>query len=162
MDQHERARLIAMYAEGPSLLRTSWNRVPVDARTWRPEPSEWSAHEIVVHCADSETYAATRLRLLVAEPSPLIVGYDQEGWARAFDYHTVPVEPAFAVIDAVRTHTHLLLETLSDHDWGKSGTHSESGSYSATDWLNSYGNHLHDHAMQIQANVDAWNVRKGS
>ena len=114
MDHTERARLIAMYREGPAILHAAWEQVPDAARHFRPAPGEWSAHEIIVHCADSETYAATRIRLLVAEPKPLIVGYDQEAWARLFSYEDASVESSFAVIDAIRSHTAAFIEGLDD------------------------------------------------
>jgi hypothetical protein len=160
MDDTERARLIAMYREGPARLRAAWDQVPAAARHFRPAPGAWSAHEIIVHCADSETYAATRIRLLVAEPEPLIVGYDQEAWARLFDYETASVESSFAVIDAIRAHTATFIERLDDAGWARTGSHTETGTYRATDWLESYGNHLHDHARQIQANLDAWTAKQ--
>jgi hypothetical protein len=159
MTPAERLRLIEQYKAGPALLRAAWNDVPAPARQWRPEPGAWSAHEIIVHCADSEAYAAIRIRLLAAEETPVIVGYDQEAWARIFDYHDLPVEPAFAVIDAVRASTGVLIDRLTDEQWTKVGTHTESGPYSATDWLRSYAAHLHDHVAQIQANLALWQSR---
>jgi hypothetical protein len=159
LDVAERVELIDQYAEGPAALRAAWFDVPEPARMWRPAASEWSAHEIVVHCADSETYAATRIRLLAAELEPVIVGYDQERWAVAFSYHDQPVESALVVVSAVREHTSRLIRALSDEQWARSGTHSESGPYSAHDWLRTYAVHLHDHANQIMANIAAWHAR---
>jgi DinB superfamily len=159
VDKAERERLIEQYANGSAELRAAWHEVPESARTWSPADGEWSAHEIVVHCADSETYAATRIRLLTAEPSPLIVGYDQEGWADTFAYHDQPVEMAMVVVAAVREHTTHLIRRLTDEQWSMSGTHTESGSYAAEDWLRTYAAHLHDHASQIRDNVAAWHVR---
>jgi hypothetical protein len=159
MTPDARNALIERYAAGPAELETAWNEVPEEARTFRPAEGEWSAHEIVVHCADSETYAATRIRLLVAEPSPVIVGYDQEVWVDALGYDAVPAESALAVVSAVRSHTAHLLRRLDDEAWGKVGEHTESGRYSALDWLESYGAHLHDHAAQIRANLEAWATR---
>ena len=37
-----------------------------------------------------------RIRYLLAEPEPLIVGYDQDAWARLFDYHAQPLEASLA------------------------------------------------------------------
>lgn len=159
MTPEERQNLIADYKAGPTLLRAAWDEVPAPARQWRPAPGEWSAHEIILHCADSEAYADIRIRLLAAEDSPLIVGYDQEAWAEIFDYHELPVEPAFAVIDAVRASTGLLLDRLTDRQWARTGTHTESGTYSAEDWLRSYGAHLHDHVAQIHTNLALWQSR---
>ena len=78
--------LIRRYAEGPALVRVAWENVPADVRQWRPGPGKWSAHEVVIHCADSETNAAMRLRYLLAEKEPVLVGYDQDAWARALGY----------------------------------------------------------------------------
>ncbi len=60
----ERDALIEQYAQGPDELRKALARVPKEALQWRPAPGKWSAHEVVVHCADSETNAALRLRYL--------------------------------------------------------------------------------------------------
>jgi len=86
---HERERLIAQYAAGPARLRAAFAGVPDPARQWRPAPGEWSAHEVVCHCADSESNAALRIRYLVVEAQPLIVGYDENAWARTLDYDRV-------------------------------------------------------------------------
>lgn len=42
-----------------------------------------------------------------------------------------------------------LLGLLGDDDWGKAGTHSESGGYSVERWLEIYADHGDDHADQI-------------
>src|SRR5206468_1822052 len=84
---------IQQYADGPARLRAALAKVPPQALTWRPAPKEWSAHEVICHCADSETNAYARIRFLVAEKSPNIQGYDQDNWARVFAYHDLPLEP---------------------------------------------------------------------
>src|SRR5438093_1142821 len=105
----ERAAMIERYAHGPTLLKRALAKVPPDALKWKPAPGKWSAHEIVVHCADSETNAHMRLRYLLAEPEPVIVGYDQDRWAMTFDYHAHPLELALATVEAVRANTLLTL-----------------------------------------------------
>jgi hypothetical protein len=155
----ERHGLIDRYAEGPGRLRQALEAVPREARQWRPAPGEWSAHEVVCHCADSETQAACRIRVLVSEKEPLILGYDQEAWARDFDYHAHPLEPALAVVDAVRANTAALLRRLPDSAWSREGRHTESGRYTAEDWLRIYAEHVENHARQIEANVAAWRRR---
>lgn len=154
-----RNALLERYRQGPVQLRQAWAEVPPEVRTWRPGEGRWSALEVVVHCADSETYAATRIRLLLAEPEPLIVGYDENTWARRFDYHRTDPELALGVIDAVRAHTSAMLATLPDAAWDRQGRHTHSGPYGTTDWLRSYGEHLAVHAAQILRNLAAWRAR---
>ncbi|HZU53424.1 MAG TPA: DinB family protein [Holophagaceae bacterium] len=152
----QRESFLKRYQEGPALLREAWTGVPEGARQWRPREGAWSAHEIVVHCGDSETYGATRIRLLLAEPEPLIVGYDENEWARRFDYHGHPVELAFSAIEAVRANTIAMLRRLPDAAWDKAGRHTQSGPYTTWDWLKTYAEHLEVHVAQIRRTLDAW------
>ena len=163
LSPEQREALIVEYEKGAVLLRTAWSGVPEEAKRFRPAPDKWSAHEVVIHCADSETYAATRIRLLVAEKEPLIVGYDQDAWARTFDYHSQSADRALRTVEAVRTGTVPLLRSFTEADWAKEGRHTESGPYNACDWLKSYGAHLAGHARQIGRNLAAFNAanRKG-
>ena len=152
----EREKLIQQYADGPARLRAAHATVPAEALTWRPKPGEWSAHEVVVHCADSETQSASRIRVVVSEKDPVISGYDEAQWARDFDYHAHPIDVALATVDAVRANTAALLRRLAESAWSKVGRHTESGRYTAEDWLTIYAEHLENHARQIEANVAAW------
>ncbi|MBK9795335.1 MAG: DinB family protein [Holophagaceae bacterium] len=158
-DAATRESFLRRYAAGPDLLRRAWGEVPREARTWRPAEGAWSAHEVVVHCADSETYSAIRIRLLLAEPEPLIVGYDEAVWARRFDYHASDPELALDLVEAARAHTSAMLAGLPEEAWGRVGRHSHSGPYGTDDWLRLYAEHLEVHAAQIRRNLLAWKNR---
>jgi len=86
----------------------------------------------------------------------VVTGYDQDEWVRVFTYATLSAELALATIVAVRALTHDLIRRLDDRTWRAIGHHSESGPYTAEDWLVTYAAHLHDHAGQIRTNVEAW------
>jgi hypothetical protein len=162
MSREERESLIERYARGPARVREALATVPREALQWRPEPRKWSAHEVVVHCADAETNAALRIRYLLAEKEPLVVGYDQDAWARLFDYHAQPLEESLVAAAVARERTVPILRRLTDADWAKAGRHTESGAYSAEDWLRIYAAHLEGHARQIERNVQAWKARPSS
>lgn len=140
------------------MLRAAWSACPPAVRIWKPSSSAWSAHEIILHCGDSETFAATRIRLLLAEPNPIIVGYDQDAWVHTFGYGRLSIELAFSTIAAVRASTFHVITGLEDESWEATGNHTEAGPYSAEDWLSIYGVHLHEHAGQIHANADHWRL----
>jgi hypothetical protein len=162
LDRSEREALIDRYADGPSRLTAALAKVPAGALQWRPKAGEWSAHEVVVHCADSETNGTARIRYLAAEPDPVVIqGYDEAEWARRFDYHSHPLEPALAVVEAVRANTLALLRRLPEDAWQRGGRHTDSGTYSAEDWLKIYAEHLEIHARQIEDNVAAWRAASG-
>jgi len=155
----ERSAYLDRYEAGPALLRAAWALVPAEARQWRPGAGRWSAHEVVVHCADSETYGATRIRLMLAEPEPLIVGYDENVWARTFDYHAQDPELALRVVELVRASCAASLRRLPESAFGRTGRHTQSGAYSDADWFRIYGEHLETHAAQIRRNLAAWAAR---
>jgi hypothetical protein len=159
LSRSERESLIQRYADGPARLKAALATVPPAALTWRPAPKEWSAHEIVCHCADSETNAYARIRYLMAERDPVLVGYDQDQWAMTSDYHSLPLEPALATVEAVRGSTAALIRRLPEEAWTRAGRHTESGRYTAEDWLKIYAGHLEDHARQIEKNVEQWRAQ---
>lgn len=156
----EREQMIRRYEEGPAKLKAAFAKVPREARKWRPAEGKWSAHEVVVHCADSETNAAARIRYLVAEQKPVIIGYDQDRWAKNLDYNSAPLEPALAAVEAARSNTVPLLRRLPEKSWSVSGTHTESGIYTAEDWLKTYAEHLEIHTRQIERNLEAWRAEE--
>ena len=93
--------------------------------------------------------AYVRLRRVIAEDDPIIAGYYEPEWARRLHYDR-PIEPSLAVVRAVRASSHQLLTALTPDEWARSGTHSDSGSYSVERWLAIYAEHSHEHADQIR------------
>ncbi|MDQ3412377.1 MAG: DinB family protein [Chloroflexota bacterium] len=117
----------------------------------RPAPDEWTTREIVHHLADSEMTSAIRLRRLIAEPAPAIVGYDQDEFVRVFSNPGRPIAGSFQAFAGARSSTAEILDQLSETDWAKAGTHNEiDGPYGVEHWLRIYAGHAHDHADQIR------------
>ncbi len=156
MTPKERLALIERYVDGPRLLRAAVVRVPAAALQWRPASGKWSVHEVVAHCADSETVASTRVRYLVGEERPTLFGYDQDRWAQRFDYHALPLELALRQVEQVRAWTGDLIRRFPPQAWARAGTHTESGHYVAEKWLTIYAEHLEVHARQIERNLAVW------
>ena len=149
MTSEERQELIAQYKNGYSEVAKNLEGFPRDSMTAHPIPGKWSAAEIVHHLADSETTSALRLRRLLVEDHPLIQGYDQDAYAARLNYNNREVAPALDAFRSARATTAQLLDAMTEDDWQREGTHSESGSYTAEDWLTIYAAHAHDHAAQI-------------
>jgi hypothetical protein len=150
MTPAERAALIEKYKAGYAEVVRALDGFPEGALTAHPIPGKWSAAEIVHHLADSETQSATRLRKLLVEPHPVIQGYDQDLWAARLRYPERPIGPALAAFKAARETTAQLLDLMTEPQWRHLGWHTESGSYHAETWLESYARHAHGHADQIR------------
>jgi hypothetical protein len=92
--------------------------------------------------------SAVRLRLLVAEEHAQIHPYDQELFARTLHYDR-PISNSMLAFQAARASTGELLDTLTEAQWAKTGTHPEHDRYSVERWLEVYAAHAHNHAGQI-------------
>jgi hypothetical protein len=116
---------------------------------------EWSSRQVIHHCADSEAQSYARLRRLVAEPNPVIQGYDEAMWAKdeTLGYTSLPVENSIAVFKAVRAASLDIIKRLSIEQLELTGTHTEAGEYSLKRWLETYTRHGNDHAEQIKRNL---------
>lgn len=154
-----RSSLLDRYREGQDVLEAAFAGIEEAELDFSPGPGEWSPREVAHHTADSELTSAIRLRRLVAEEAPMIEGYDQGLFARRLHYRERPIASSLAAVRAARESCASLLEVLSDHEWDRAGTHSESGRYGIEDWLRIYAAHCHDHADQVRRARAAFGAR---
>jgi len=148
MDPDEKARLIRQYRNGHRAVVEALDGVTEDELD-RAADGGWTPRQIAHHLADSEMMSAIRIRRLLAEPQPLIHGYDEKGFAERLTGDR-PIEPSLEAMRWARETCAQLLERMTDDDWKIVGTHSESGRYSTEDWLRIYADHAHEHAAQIE------------
>ena len=150
MTHEEIQSLVAQYKAGYDEVAGSLEGFPEEQLSAHPIPGKWSAREIVQHLADSEMNSAIRLRKLLTEDDAQIQGYDQENYAARLRYNERDIAPALDALRGARATTAQLLDSMTEEDWSREGTHSESGRYTARDWLKIYAAHAHNHAAQIR------------
>ena len=98
----ERTELLDRYRGGYAAVEEAMAGI-TDEELDRPGPDGgWSARQVAHHLADSEATAFVRLRRLIAEDEPTIVGYDEPEYARRLHYDR-PVGSSLAVLRAVRS-----------------------------------------------------------
>jgi hypothetical protein len=147
-ENHDRTRLIEQYRAGYAALEAALAGITDGELDRGPGPDDWTPRQVAHHVADSETTAYVRLRRILAEDDPQIVGYDEAEFARRLHYDR-PIEPSLAVVRAVRDASVQLLGAITPDEWERAGSHTESGRYSVDDWLRIYAAHPEDHAAQI-------------
>ena len=150
MTPEERNELISKYAAGYDEVINALDGFPADSLAAHPIPGKWSAREIVHHLGDSESFSAARLRKLLIEDNAVIQGYDQDEYATKLRYNERDMAPALEAFRCARESTMQVIQLMTDDDWNRAGTHSESGRYTTEDWLRIYAAHAHNHAAQIQ------------
>jgi len=150
MTPEERNDLIATYAAGYQEVMDALDGFPAGQLGAHPIPGKWSAREIVHHLGDSESTSAWRLRKLLVEDNPTIQGYDQDQFANRLRYNERDMAPALEAFRSARESTMQVINLMTEDDWNRAGTHTESGHYTAEDWLKIYAAHAHNHAAQIR------------
>ena len=148
MDATERSALIRQYREGHRAVMDALRGISEEELD-RSASGEWTPRQIAHHLADSEMMSAIRLRRLIAEDDPVIHGYNEVEFAHRLTTDR-PIAPSLDAMRYARESTAQILERLSEADWKRTGTHSESGAYSVEKWLTIYAAHGHDHAAQIK------------
>ena len=148
MDRGERAALIEQYKEGHRAVADAF-RDMADEELDRSASDEWTPRQIAHHLADSEMMSAIRIRRLLTEDAPVIHGYDEATFAKRLTSDR-PIGPSLEAMRYARESTAQLLDRLTEADWQRAGTHSESGPYSVEMWLTIYAAHGHDHAAQVK------------
>ena len=149
MDDATRRSLLATYRQGYAAVVDALAGASDADLDRRSQPGEWTAREVVHHLADSEMTSAIRLRRLLAEDEPVIAGYDEAEFARRLFYDR-EIEPSLAAFRGARESSAAILDRLSEREWARRGTHTESGAYGVETWLEIYAAHAHDHAEQIR------------
>jgi DinB superfamily len=148
MEAEERVRLIERYRDGHRVVMDALKGI-TEEELDRSAIGEWTPRQTAHHLADSEMMSAIRIRRLLTEDEPVIHGYDEATFARKLTSDR-PIEPSLEAMRWARETSAQLLERMTEEDWDKVGTHTESGSYSVQDWLTIYAAHAHDHAAQIR------------
>lgn len=149
MDRQTRQALIDRYKDGYRVVAEALKGASDRELDAKPAPGKWSAREIVHHLADSEMTSAIRLRRLLAEDRPVVVGYDEAEFARKLHYDR-PLDASMDAFSAARRSSAEILERMSDVEWQREGTHTEVGRYTVELWLETYAAHAHNHAQQIR------------
>jgi hypothetical protein len=147
MDATEKARLIGRYRDGYRVVMDALDGI-TEEELDRSTEDGWTPRQIAHHLADSEMESAIRIRRLLALPSPTILGYDEKSFAALTGDR--PIGPSLEAMRWARESSSQLLDRMTEDDWQRVGTHTESGRYATEDWLRIYAAHAHDHAAQIR------------
>ena len=162
MNIEERNKKIELYGKGFDMLVETLKDIPRDMWQFKPELSEWSIHEVIIHLADSESNAALRARKLIVEPGDTVMGYDQDQWTTVLEYHDQDLEDALEVVRLARKTTYHLLKKQPDVVFEHIVMHPEyKEPYTFENWLNIYSAHIPGHIEQIMNNYNIWKDQHG-
>ncbi len=141
--------LIEHFATGGEKLQLAIRGLTREDLLQVPEPDagvgKWSIQQLVIHCLDSELVSIDRLKRMIAEENPTLIGYDENKYTQALFYSDQPAQPAANLVDANRELFAHVLRKLPDTAWTRKGTHNERGEINVGGYLKAVVDHLEHH-----------------
>src|SRR5438270_12698060 len=119
--------LIESYLAGAQTLRKAVAGLSRDQVTARPVAGKWSTLEVVCHLADFDPIIADRMKRVIAEERPALLGADENRFAAALAYHERDLEEELTIIERTRQQMGRILRTLPDAALARAGVHHERG-----------------------------------
>src|SRR5580765_2751180 len=115
------------YLEGPKLLRQTVAGMSRDQLLARPIAGKWSTLEVVAHLADFDPILADRIKRVIAEENPALLGADENCFAAALCYHERDLQEELTIIEATRSQLTRILRKQNDAVLQRVGIHNERG-----------------------------------
>jgi hypothetical protein len=113
-------------------------------------PGKWSVRQILHHLADSETVMAERIRRILSEGRRVLWAFDQQAWAEALDYATMPLELSREIYRSSRAGIRYLTTLHYVKNGQLEWVHSETGVRTLRDELDKVPAHNEHHLVQIR------------
>lgn len=118
-------------------------------------PGEWSAWQVLVHLADAEAIMGMRVRLILTNDQPTLLGYDQDAWTARFGGLDPDPQETYTRWRALRSNNLRLYELLTPDEWERTGMHTERGQQSAREVVRLAAGHDRAHLDQIRRGLEA-------
>jgi FMN phosphatase YigB (HAD superfamily) len=141
--------LLANLRSTPAGLGSLTAALPVDAWSHIPAPNEWCLTEIICHLRDVEREVnLPRLRKVLAEQNPFLVGESTDVWVKERRYADQDGPQALAEFIAVRKEVLGLLETLAA-EWSRPSRHAIFGPTTLQELVGFAAGHDRAHVQQV-------------
>lgn len=145
----DHAALLDAYRKGPDQLRSAVAGLGHEHLLARPIAGKWSTLEVVAHLADFDPIYADRMKRIIAEDKPTLIGADESRFAAALAYHERDVNEELTIIEATRGQLARILRTLPDAALQRVGNHSERGPLTLEQFLTGIIEHVNHHLKFI-------------
>lgn len=129
-------------AKVPAQIIAGLSREELNAR---PISGTWSIQQIVLHLMDSDLIGSDRIKRVIAEDGPTLIGYDESRFAERLHYGELDPALACRVFEFNRQLTAEILCRLPDDVFSRIGQHNEHGPVSLANLVETYVRHLDHH-----------------
>ena len=120
---------------------------------WVPPPGagigRWTIQQVVLHLMDDELIWTARMKTMIAEDNPEIIGFDESKFAARLHSEEQDAELAVRILDMNRRLFATVLRKLPDSAFARTGRHNDLGLITlgqSVQWTNE---HLDHHSLYI-------------
>jgi uncharacterized damage-inducible protein DinB len=144
-------QLIGAYVAGAQSLRRAVAGMNREQLLARPVPGKWSTMEVVCHLVDSDQAWIHRMKRVIAEERPLLIGYDESRFAAALAYHARDLDEELDLFERSRNQMARVLRTLPPQALARTGVHSERGLCTLEEMIQVEIDHVPHHLQFVAA-----------
>src|SRR5262249_37915406 len=138
-------QLIEEYLAGPKTLRAAVAGMTREQLTARPVPGKMSTLEVVAHLADFDPVYVDRMKRVIAEDKPTLIGADENRFKAALQYHERDLEEELIIIEKTRSQFARILKKLPESALERVGNHDERGPLTLEQMVTTMIGHIPHH-----------------
>jgi hypothetical protein len=146
---------IEVMGQTASTLADIVARHPAAVLRARPFEGKWTPNEIIGHLTDSEWVYGYRLRLILSEDDPAILGTKQDSWVSSLQHNEREPSELVEIFRTLRLINLAVWRQSSPEDLNRSGRHNERGLESLVVMLRMLAGHDLSHLDQIRRYIQA-------
>lgn len=142
--------VIERYIAGAELLGPAIRGLTPAERNATPVAGTWSIQQIVFHLLDSDLIAADRMKRVIAEERPTLIGFNETLFAEKLYCEQLDADAACAVFAGNRRLMGEILRRLPDDAFARVGIHNERGELTLAQLVQIFADHLEHHLKFIK------------
>ena len=146
---------LEVLAQTATALTDIVSRHPAALLRTRPLEGKWTPNEIIGHLTDSEWVYGYRLRLILCEDHPTILGTNQDSWVASLQHNEREPAESVEIFRVLRQLNLTVWRRTSPTDLERIGQHNERGQESLDVMLRLWAGHDLSHLDQISRYIHA-------
>ena len=150
---------IEVLGQTASTLADIVARHPAEVLRGRAIQGKWTPNEIIGHLTDSEWVYGYRLRLILCEDEPAVLGIKQDAWVASQRHNEREPSELVEIFQTLRALNLSVWKRVSPEDLQRSGQHNERGAESLAVMLRLLAGHDLSHLHQISRYIQALESR---
>ncbi|TVY04248.1 DinB family protein [Cohnella terricola] len=116
---------------------------------WKQAPEKWSVTEVLSHLADHSIVISFRIRDILADTTSSLPAFGQDAWVKGQHANLGNAADILAFFHAILQYNALLLDRLTEEEWGKSALNFKGDQVRILDIVRGFAAHVENHLGQI-------------